>query len=655
MADTQVNTLEVLAPTSSDTLIGERAGEFKRFTLGPLKQSEDNAHASELAAGASATAAAAARAQAEAARDAANASGRAYTSAQGSASGLADAGVAIGQTFSVVAADLLSYAVYRKDAGPIATPLFTQSTKAYMDALVRGSSDQTQHWQRWSDDGGFVTALFDALSLRAGGASPWSVGPAGLDTPAFTLQQESTLARFRLKDEFGFSGVYLDGQAYAGLSASLNSMSDSVGLHAQTFDIVADKPGTSFAVTDGSGYFSVWVGAGQAAGDTAQLASDVAALKRGSNVSIAAPIPTSGLAVWAHRGVTINGAAPEDSLDAVYLAARMRFKHVEADIQKTSDGVYVMCHDASLNRTFKNAADYTAISGTVTINQNTLATLRANYVLASNNVRMRRPIPTLDEYLRTCRDTGQFPLVELKDTTNYTNADALAVLNQCKRILGEGNFAIECFNPALLDYLRTVSTKTPLYYLYDTAPTLAQMDNIQANNGVLFAYTGIVTDALMADCRNRGIKVAAWTVANTQYDSLAKLGLDEYCTDTLAPALINQLVIFRDFSESAFASYANQGTLADGIVTLAQGQKLTLTNPAALRTVDLGAWYSGFGLKGTVTVTGANFTLAESNTGDDWGRFNHQCLMYLQAASLVFTAGVGGCQIKDVSFAVASC
>lgn len=85
-----------------------------------------------------------AKTQAEAARDAANTSGRAYTSAQGTAAAMADGSVAIGQSFAVLAADVLSFTVYRKDAGPVATLLFTQHTKAYLDALV--SRKQRRGW-----------------------------------------------------------------------------------------------------------------------------------------------------------------------------------------------------------------------------------------------------------------------------------------------------------------------------------------------------------------------------------------------------------------------------------------------------------------------------------------------------------------------------
>lgn len=80
--------------------------------------------------------ASAAKVAAEAARDSANSSARAYTSAQGTAAALADAAVVVGQTFAVVAADLLSYTVYRKDAGPVATQMFVQYTKGSLDAAI---------------------------------------------------------------------------------------------------------------------------------------------------------------------------------------------------------------------------------------------------------------------------------------------------------------------------------------------------------------------------------------------------------------------------------------------------------------------------------------------------------------------------------------
>lgn len=178
MADTQVNTLEVLAPTSSDTLIGERAGEFKRFTLAPLKQSEDNARASELAAGASAAAAQASVASAQSARDAAQALANMRPD---TATALADATILVGGYFSTPSTVVGEAAIiWRKQAGPVAT-----------DTGVRVASSALVP-QFLPPESGYVWAL-----MGASGRAALLVSVDGTVTiPKYTLKDASvTLAK----------------------------------------------------------------------------------------------------------------------------------------------------------------------------------------------------------------------------------------------------------------------------------------------------------------------------------------------------------------------------------------------------------------------------------------------------------------------------
>ena len=53
--------------------------------------------------------------------------------------------------------------------------------------------------------------------------------------------------------------------------------------------------------------------------------------------------------IWGHRGA--SGYAPENTLAAFDLAAKMHADGVELDIQLTRDGEIVVCHDERIDRT----------------------------------------------------------------------------------------------------------------------------------------------------------------------------------------------------------------------------------------------------------------------------------------------------------------
>ena len=53
--------------------------------------------------------------------------------------------------------------------------------------------------------------------------------------------------------------------------------------------------------------------------------------------------------IWGHRGA--SGHAPENTLPAFQLAADMGADGVELDVQLTRDGIPVVCHDETVDRT----------------------------------------------------------------------------------------------------------------------------------------------------------------------------------------------------------------------------------------------------------------------------------------------------------------
>ena len=87
---------------------------------------------------------------AQAARDSINTTGKVFTAAEGAAAGIA--ATASGQQFAVLAADLLSWGVYRNNSGA-ALLLSNSYTKAYLDSIFTSTLSRSGYW------GGIISTL----------------------------------------------------------------------------------------------------------------------------------------------------------------------------------------------------------------------------------------------------------------------------------------------------------------------------------------------------------------------------------------------------------------------------------------------------------------------------------------------------------------
>ena len=83
----------------------------------------------------------------------------------------------------------------------------------------------------------------------------------------------------------------------------------------------------------------------------------------------------------AHRGCWLRENSgeyyiPENCPAGVAMAARYGYPAVECDVKYTKDSVMVIMHDGTINRTMRNAADYSKIQEPVRVSETTFAELR---------------------------------------------------------------------------------------------------------------------------------------------------------------------------------------------------------------------------------------------------------------------------------------
>lgn len=136
-----------------------------------------------------------------------------------------------------------------------------------------------------------------------------------------------------------------------------------------------------------------------------------------SRQDVAIEYPT----LFAHRGCW-NDVIPENSCAAVAMAARMGYSGIECDVHYTSDNVMVILHDATLNRTARYTNGYTSLTDAVYLSQLTYKDLCNNYILSSPDESLRTSIPTLEEFLQTCKQYNIIPMLHSELVESYRMA-----------------------------------------------------------------------------------------------------------------------------------------------------------------------------------------------------------------------------------------
>ena len=146
----------------------------------------------------------------------------------------------------------------------------------------------------------------------------------------------------------------------------------------------------------------------------------------------------------AHRGCWLKDGEdfyiPENCPAGVRMAAQYGYPAIECDVKYTLDSVMVLMHDGTINRTMRNASDYSVIEEPVRVVDHTFEDLRSNYVLASTDPSLRLPIPTLEEELLACKETGIIPMLHSAVVESYKLA---------KEILGDSFIAFDGNEPAV--------------------------------------------------------------------------------------------------------------------------------------------------------------------------------------------------------------
>lgn len=202
--------------------------------------------------------------------------------------------------------------------------------------------------------------------------------------------------------------------------------------------------------------------------------------------------------VVAHAGCA--GLAPENTLAGVRIALELGVDAIEVDLHSTADGVPVLLHDDTVDRTTDGSGDVRAM---------TLAQVRRLDAGArQHGGRFRgEPLPTLAEALQLTRGVAYLameikqPGIEERVVEVVRQAEALA-------------WAVFCsFYRETIERLRALAPGVPTFLLVESPATLPAGGSAGGGPALpLFLHYSLVTSEVVRELHRRNGQVFVWTV-----------------------------------------------------------------------------------------------------------------------------------------------
>lgn len=253
-----------------------------------------------------------------------------------------------------------------------------------------------------------------------------------------------------------------------------------------------------------------------------KLLEEVIASPIFKNNSIIRPVGIIG-----HRGTP--ALAPENTVAGSVLAAKNGANIIENDIYLTTDGVLVVMHDSTIDRT---------TNGTGNVESFSYEQLCKYYVDCApttseskyGKITESQPIPTLEDYFVKFKGTDTFMFIEIKSSKHEELASAL------KRLVDKYEIADQCgviaFNQSAVTAIRKAIPEISVGYLCSDSSLSVIAANTSRLESSYNPDQSKVTPALVKDLAARGIFTWPWTIRDSaKFDQFFLMGVGGITTD----------------------------------------------------------------------------------------------------------------------------
>lgn len=226
----------------------------------------------------------------------------------------------------------------------------------------------------------------------------------------------------------------------------------------------------------------------------------------------------------AHRG--LSGLERENTNAAFVAAGNRSYYGIETDVHKTADGQFVIIHDERTRRVTDGKTD-------IDVEHSTMEEIR-QIVLPDRDGRQRDDlrIPTLDAYIRICKQYGKVSVLELKNA--FEKDDIWKIIQIVQE---EGHLEHTVFISFVLENcicLRELLPEQPVQWLL-SAPIDAQIvDTLCAHRLGLDSDHKYLTGDIVRMLHDHGITVNCWTCDDPQRgQELVEMGVDQITSNIL--------------------------------------------------------------------------------------------------------------------------
>jgi glycerophosphoryl diester phosphodiesterase len=236
--------------------------------------------------------------------------------------------------------------------------------------------------------------------------------------------------------------------------------------------------------------------------------------------------------ILGHRGA--SAYAPENTLAAFNLAFEMGADGIELDVTLTRDGVPVVIHDDTVDRT---------TNGQGAVKDLTLEQIQQLDASFKFEQYRGEKIPTLAQVLRAVGKRG-IVNIELKSTTYKTDGIEAATLAVIEDTGTADHVLISSFNPFALQRMRALDPRLPRGLLYaNDLPIYLRRAWLRplAHPTAMHPHYSMITPAFAAWAKDQGYQINTWTV-NEPADAQRLIALGVNAIITNVPDVMRQIV-----------------------------------------------------------------------------------------------------------------
>ena len=248
-----------------------------------------------------------------------------------------------------------------------------------------------------------------------------------------------------------------------------------------------------------------------------------------------------------HRGY--GRIAPENTLSAFRLSKMKGYDWVETDIRSTTDGIMVLLHDSSINRTARNA-DGTKITKTFFINNITYAdVLKYDFGIWKSKSYRGEKIPTLEQTLKLCKCIGLKMTIEIK-SKDIVLSDLVALVNQYGM---SGRVEYLSSNKDIISNLSRLLNNGHIGYNGACNSFLhSYLSSIRVNGNIVYYHTNIYDKDATRRAVLDEIAKDGFVIVSRVYSKQAVINAPSYSTIYITDVLYPKIILYEEVLQSEY-------------------------------------------------------------------------------------------------------